>query len=158
QTGRYGAWARFWEPGSGERDGKKYSEVHHYATLVFDVPFAKLPQPSAALGAVAADGWLYVYGGHRAPTHSYLTDAVSGRLDRLRLTGDPVWEELPGGAPLQGMNLATHDGKIYLVGGMAPRNKKGERSDNYSVAEVSRFDPKTRRWDSLPPLPEARSS
>ncbi|MEI9814913.1 MAG: hypothetical protein WDO18_20725 [Acidobacteriota bacterium] len=69
QTGRYGAWARFWETSaSGERDGKKYSETHHYATLVADVggpgstaaaathaPFATLPQATASFGAIAYD-------------------------------------------------------------------------------------------------------
>ncbi len=36
-TGRYGAWARHWENKSGERDGKKYEQIRHYATLVVDV-------------------------------------------------------------------------------------------------------------------------
>ena len=175
QTGRYGAWARFWEPGAGERDGKKYAEVHHYATLVFDVPsstnvagseqasakstlFATLPQATASFGAVASDGWLYVYGGHISPTHTYFTEAVSGRFDRLRLTGEPVWEELPAGPPAQGLNLTVHKGKIYRVGGMTPLNKKGEPSDNHSIADVARFDPATKQWESLSPLPEPRSS
>ncbi|MEQ1945981.1 MAG: DUF4198 domain-containing protein [Bryobacteraceae bacterium] len=39
-TGRYGAWVRFFETTPGEREGKKYGEVHHYATLVADVPGA----------------------------------------------------------------------------------------------------------------------
>ena len=47
QTGRYGAWARHWEEKPGERDGQKYTEVRHYATLVFDAG------PSSA-GAVLA--------------------------------------------------------------------------------------------------------
>ncbi len=38
QTGRYGAWARCWEPASGEREGKSYAETRNYATIVFDVP------------------------------------------------------------------------------------------------------------------------
>ncbi|HEY3744146.1 MAG TPA: hypothetical protein VGL53_30080 [Bryobacteraceae bacterium] len=38
QTGRYGAWARYWEKIGGERDGKTYAETHNYATLVFDAP------------------------------------------------------------------------------------------------------------------------
>jgi hypothetical protein len=35
-AGRYGAWARYWEGTPGERQGKRYEEVRHYATLVFD--------------------------------------------------------------------------------------------------------------------------
>ncbi len=173
-TGRYGAWARYWETGlGGEREGKKYEETRHYATLVFDVPgaaqasseasaktalFATLPQATASFGAVASGGWLYVYGGHVSPTHTYFTEAVSGRFDRLRLTGEPVLEELPAGPGLQGMNLAAHNGKIYRIGGMAPRNKRGEPADNYSVVDSARFDPATRKWEGLPPLPAPRSS
>ncbi len=178
QSGRYGAWARFWETSAaGERDGKKYTETHHYATLVFDASqntvgtaspagtansgsnlFATLPQPTASFGAVATDGWLYVYGGHVSPTHNYFTEAVSGRFDRLRLTGEPVWEELPAGPAAQGLNLTAYKGRIYRVGGMTPQNKKGDPSDNRSIADVARFDPATKKWESLAPLPTPRSS
>ena len=48
QTGRYGAWGRFWEPSAGERDNKKYEEIRHYATLVFDAPAASAPRPAAS--------------------------------------------------------------------------------------------------------------
>ena len=126
----------------GEREGKKYEEVRHYATLVFDVPpspgaastapggtaggsmarqFATLPEATSSFGAVVSDGWLYVYGGHIAPTHSYSTAAVSGQFHRLRLSGKPEWEKLPGGPAMQGMNLAALDGKVYRIGGMTPR-------------------------------------
>src|SRR5262249_52592884 len=90
QMGRYGAWARFWEASPGERGGKKYEELRHYATLVIDVPpateasgapaaftakrFATLPEATSSFGAVVSGEWLYVYGGHIAPTHSYSTD------------------------------------------------------------------------------------
>jgi N-acetylneuraminic acid mutarotase/uncharacterized GH25 family protein len=171
QTGRYGAWARYWEPGSGERDGKKYDEVRHYATLVFNAPekttasdgitatrFATLPEATASFGSVVSDGWLYIYGGHVSKTHAYSTEAVSGRFYRVNLSGTPAWEELPGGEHMQGMNLAAYQGKIYLVGGMSPRNKPGTPADNHSVAACSRFDPATKRWESLPPLPQPRSS
>lgn len=163
QTGRFGAWARFWEATPGERDGKKYEEVRHYATLVFDVPvasasFATLPQATSSFGAVESDGWLYVYGGHIAPTHRYWKEAVSGRFYRLNLAGPNKWEELPVGPPLQGMNLTAHAGKIYRAGGMAPRNSKGEPTDNRSLAECARFEPGSGKWDALPPLPQPRSS
>ena len=101
ETGRYGAWGRYWEQAAGERDNKKYEEIRHYATLVFDAPaasatapgavaatrFATLPEAAASFGSVVSDGWLYVYGGHIAPTHSYSTAAVSGQFHRLRLNG-----------------------------------------------------------------------
>ena len=125
----------------GERDGKKYEELRHYATLVFDVrgagtiergwagtpstnsaaAFTTLPQATSSFGAVVADGWLYVYGGHVSPTHSYFKEAVSGRFDRVRLSGEAVWESLPAGPAMQGMNLAAYKGKVYRIGGMTPQ-------------------------------------
>ena len=165
QSGRYGAWARSFEPASGERGGTKYEQVRHYATLVFDAPeaaratsYATLPQAASSFGAVASGGWLYVYGGHVSPTHSYFKEAVTGRFDRLSLSGTPVWETLPGGPSLQGMNLTAHAGKIYRIGGMAPHNERGKATDNRSTAECARFDPAAGKWETLPPLPEPRSS
>ena len=176
--GRYGTWTRYFEDTPGEHSGTKYEQVRHYPTLVVDVPdatiapppasaenatpvanrYATLPEATSSFGAVASDGYLYVYGGHVARTHTYHTRAVSGRFHRLKLSPGAAWEELPGGPGLQGMNLAAHKGKVYRVGGMEPRNKQGEKADNYSIADCARFDPATMRWESLPPLPEPRSS
>lgn len=161
-TGRYGAWTRFFEPGSGEREGKKYDELRHYATLVFDVSgvsrFATLPEATSSFGSVVDGDWLYVYGGHVAKTHTYDTAAVSGKFHRVKLADPSQWETLPSGPALQGMNLAAYKGDIYLVGGMAPRNKPGEPSDIHSTAEVHKFNTKTRKWEAMPSLNEARSS
>src|SRR5262249_45721127 len=87
------------------------------------VPGAHLPQAVSSFGAVGSECWLYVYGGHIAPTHNYSTEAVTGEFQRLKLgTGDQPdgndWEKLPGGPRVQGMNLAAHAGKIYRAGGM----------------------------------------
>lgn len=176
ENGRYGAWARYWEAKPGEVDGKPYAELRHYATLVFDAGtsephrdsaaisasdaavIAALPEATSSFGAAVSDGWLYVYGGHISPTHTYFKEAVSGRFHRARLAGEVRWESLPGGPGLQGMNLAAHGGKVYRVGGMEPRNEKGKAADSHSVADVSRFDPKSGKWESIGPLPEARSS
>jgi N-acetylneuraminic acid mutarotase len=120
--------------------------------------FPPLPQAVSSCGAVVADGYLYVYGGHAGKTHSYDTKTVLGTFHRLKLDGGTKWEELPGGPILQGMNLAAHGGKVYRVGGMQPRNAPGEPPDNYSLAECARFDPKTGKWEPLPALPSGRSS
>jgi len=171
QSGRYGAWARFWEDKSGERDGKAYEQVRHYGMLVFDTDapqissadegpevFERLPEATSSFGSAVSDGWLYVYGGHVSPTHVYSTDAVSGRFHRAKLDGDIEWEELPSGVAVQGMNLAAHDGWIYLVGGMAPQNAPDEPTDNRSIDSVARFHPKKGEWQELPALPKPRSS
>lgn len=165
-TGRYGAWARYWETEPGERDGKKYQEVRHYATIVFDVPveqtaaskFTTMPEAASSFGSVVAGNWLYIYGGHTAPTHTYSRQAVSGRFHRLSLAGGETWEPLPGGPGLQGLNLAAHGGMIYRIGGMEPRNAPGEPADNHSIAGCARYQPTTRTWEELPDLPEPRSS
>lgn len=173
--GRYGAWCRYVEPAGGERGGEKFDETRHYATFVADIgitqapnlaattlpskaPFISLPQAVSSFGAVASEGWLYVYGGHAAPTHVYSTEAVSGQFHRLNLADPKKWERLPDGPAVQGMNLAAYGGKIFRVGGMECRNKPGTRADTYSVADAARFDPATGKWEPLPALPEPRSS
>jgi N-acetylneuraminic acid mutarotase len=120
--------------------------------------YPKLPEATSSFGAVASDGWLYVYGGHVANTHTYHTTAVSGRFFRMKLDGGTAWEELAGGPAVQGMNLAAHNGKIYRVGGMQPRNASGQRPDLFSITDAARFDPATGKWEALPELPEPRSS
>ena len=164
-TGRYAAWTRHVEAKPGEANGKPYQATRHYATLVADVGQAKaaggyadMPFAASSFGAVGSDGWLYVYGGHIARVHTYSTEAVSKRFARLKLADGRTWEELPGGPGLQGMNLAAHEGKIYRVGGMEPRNKPGDPTDNYSIADVVSFDPAAGKWQNLPPLPLPRSS
>lgn len=179
--GRIGAWARYWVDESGQRDGRAYAQVRHYATYVADLPdphslqkapdaqagsagvaIGSLPRPVASFGAATLDGWLYIYGGHRGTRHDYSTATVSGRFSRARLdklaAGTAVWEELPGGPPAQGLNLVAHGGRIIRVGGMEPRNAPGQPADNHSLAEAAAYDPATQSWQSLPPLPEGRSS
>ncbi len=177
QAGRYGAWARHVVAVSGEHDGEPYVEVRHYPTIVMDAPgghhgaakathavltktekLPNLPIPVSSLGAVACEGYLYVYGGHVAPVHTYSTEAVTGRFFRRPIAGDGPWEELPSGPGLQGMNIATHAGRIYRVGGMDPRNKPDDPAENFSVATVACFDPAKKTWSELPPMPEPRSS
>lgn len=121
-------------------------------------PFPPLPTAVSSLGAIACDGYIYVYGGHAGKTHNYDTKTVIGTFHRLKLDGGTKWEELPGGPILQGMNLASHGGKVYRVGGMQPRNEPGQPTDNASVTDAAVYDPKTGKWTALPPLPAGRSS
>ncbi len=122
------------------------------------VSFPPMPHAVSSFGAVICDGYLYVYGGHTGKTHHYDTQTVLGRFYRLRLDPLGKWEELPGGPIAQGLNLAAHGGKIYRIGGMQPRNIPGEEADTISLRDCARFDPQSRRWEALPPLPEGRSS
>jgi hypothetical protein len=158
------------EPADAAREGAALRRPDP-ATLSPTHLLPPLPEASSSLGAVASDGFLYVYGGHVAPVHTYSTEAVSGRFHRLPLraaTSSPAtdagattpatWEELAAGPRLQGMNLAAHAGRIYRVGGMDPRNAPGDEADNHSIAAAACFDPSLGRWIDLPPLPEPRSS
>ncbi len=120
--------------------------------------YANIPESVSSFGAVADGGWLYVYGGHKGTRHDYNNETASNSFNRLSLADGKTWEKLPGGPGVQGMNLAAYDGKIYRVGGMEPKNKKGEKQDLVSIADVARFDTKTKTWESLPALPEPRSS
>lgn len=116
------------------------------------------PAAVSSLGAIAADGYLYIYGGHAGKTHTYNNKTTLGTFHRLKLAGGTRWEELASGPILQGTNLAAHGGKIYRVGGMSPRNAPGEPADSVSVPDAARFDPKIGKWEDLPPLPSGRSS
>jgi len=171
--GRLAAWSRYVEAKTGNHQGQAYTEVRHYPSLVVDVPVTAavdeaamtpstqlpaLPEAASSLGGVACGNYVYVYGGHISPVHTYSTEGVSGRFHRLSLADPTRWEELPSGVGLQGMNLATHAGRIYLVGGMQPRNMPGAEADNYSVASASCYDPAEAHWHALPDLPEGRSS
>ncbi len=172
EPGQYAVWARYWEDAKGEHDGKTYDQIRHYATLVVDTRsapaltqhaspapvVAKMPVAAASFGAVAADGWLYVYGGHTAPTHVYHKQSVTGGFHRMRMQGGDGWEALPGGPGLQGLNLAASADSIYRVGGMYPANEKGKPVDHQSVTDAARFDIKTGEWHPLPALPEPLSS
>ncbi len=120
--------------------------------------WADLPFATASFGAEVLDGWLYLYGGHVAPTHEYHTKSASGELWRMDLASRGAWRQLPSGPALQGMNLTSYNGCIYRVGGMASINDEDKPSDNRSVTSAQRFDPATMSWTDIAPLPEPRSS
>lgn len=137
-----------------------------WMSLMLSVPVPSAEKPTypplanavSSFGAIECDGWLYVYGGHAVTTHQYATDSVVGTFQRLKLDGGTAWEPLPGGIPVQGLALVAHQGKLYRIGGMQPRNQPGEKTNNVSVADCARFDPATNKWEPLPDLPEGRSS
>ena len=162
---------------SGELDGKPYKGVLHYASLTFGLsggssvekkatggakPHAALPplpEPVASFGGVVADGWLYVYGGHRGEEHEHSAANLSPHFRRLQLEGGTEWQELPMQTALQGFPLVAHGGKLYRVGGLEIRNPTTkDPEDVHSTAEFAEYDPATSQWTALAPLPAARSS
>ena len=169
--GRAGLLAKWTEKASGERNGKAYDEVRYYATLTVvpaevtaatvsstAAPFAALPQAVNSFGGAVLGDWLYVYGGHTGKTHKYSRETVSKHFRRLNLRDRVTWEELPCGPPLQGVTLMSHGGRLYRIGGMAPHNPPGQPSDLVWIADFARFDPESKTWTGLPPLPTPRST
>jgi hypothetical protein len=166
-------WANFIDRTPGEVDGKSYTETHYYATLTYTpaekalggktaaeaTAFATIPAPAVnSFGGAVLGDWLYIYGGHVGKTHSYSEDTTSKHFRRLNLKDRTTWEELPAQQDLQGLALVSDGKALYRTGGMVARNKPGEDHDLYSVAEFARFDPETRTWTALAPLPEPRST
>lgn len=119
---------------------------------------ARMPEAVTSFGAVNADGWLYVFGGHKGERHDYSANEVSGSFHRLRLNDGRAWESLPGAEPSQGLPLIAHQGSIYRIGGMAARNPAGTKQDLFSTAHFQRFDPRRGQWEKAASLPAPRSS
>ncbi|MEQ1634131.1 MAG: hypothetical protein ABL997_17260, partial [Planctomycetota bacterium] len=182
--GRIGAWARDWKDEPGEAGGRAFAQVRRYATFVADLPdphaakpvrdasarragaearvVGSLARPVASFGAVAHDGWLYVYGGHTGERHDYSKATVSDRCERVRLddlvSGRPLWETLTSGPSAQGLDLAVHGDRVLRAGGMQPRNEDGDEADNHSLDEAAFLPVGGGAWSALPMLPVARSS
>ena len=119
---------------------------------------ALMPEAIASFGAARDGHWLYVFGGHVGRAHAHSRDNVVGSFRRLNLLDGTSWEDLPDGPALQGTALVAHGGLLYRVGGMTAHNAPDEADDMHSVASVERFDPSSRSWSAVTPLPEPRSS
>jgi N-acetylneuraminic acid mutarotase len=120
--------------------------------------YPDLPVACSSFGAAVSGDSVYVYGGHSGRAHNYSTETTLGDFRRLNLKQPEKWEELPGGPKLQGLALVAHGGKIYRIGGMQPQNAKSEKQDIRSLAGCAVYDPATKKWTDIEPLPEARSS
>jgi N-acetylneuraminic acid mutarotase/uncharacterized GH25 family protein len=167
--GRAGLLAKWSVREPGRTDRKSDEETRYYATLTVaparsaaapaaPAAFAALPQAVDSFGGAVLGDWLYVYGGHTGKTHKYSRETASKHFRRLNLRDRTTWEELPGGPSLQGVTLVAHGGRLYRIGGMAPHNPPGQPNDLVSSADFARFDPDSKAWTDLPPLPTPRST
>jgi N-acetylneuraminic acid mutarotase len=101
-----------------------------------------LPEGRAAAAAAAtADGRLYVVGGV-AP------DGLARRMLVLDLR-TLRWSSAPGPTPRQHLAATAAAGRIYAIAG-----RTAGLDTNTRLVEV--FDPRTRRWTRLTPVPVAR--
>ena len=117
-----------------------------------------LPRPMTSFGAAVVDGAVYVYGGHHGKAHHYYDEGQSGELLRLNLERPQRWETVAHGPRLQGLAMVAWGGGLYRLGGFMARNREDEDQNLVSLSEFARFDPEQRAWESLPPMPEPRSS
>ncbi|HEX8629672.1 MAG TPA: kelch repeat-containing protein, partial [Catenuloplanes sp.] len=105
-------------------------------------PTAALPEGRAAGTAVSQNGMVYVAAGvgpAGLATDMLVYDAAGDRWSRA--PGPPTRREHLAGAGFGGL--------IYTAGG-----RTGGLDTNVSAVEV--FDPRSRAWTALPPLPTAR--
>lgn len=153
----------------GMLEGKPYTSIRSYSTLSLplSVPLAtpiahQLPELAKGItsfGAAIAGDDLYVYGGHFGSAHHYSHEGQSNEFKRVSLTAEkPQWETLPEGPKLTGLALVAHDGKLYRVGGFTAQNDEKAEQDLRSQAGFAMYDPATKAWTELPPMPEGRSS
>jgi Kelch motif len=168
--GRTALLAKWTEKTSGQLDGKPYDEIRFYATLTVvppsplsaattgTAPFALLPEAVNSFGGAVLGDWLYVYSGHTGETHKYNNGTTTKHFRRLNLKDRTTWEDLPCGPALQGVTLVAHRDRLYRIGGMSAHNRPGEPNDLISVADFARFEPRSKTWTDLPPLPSPRST
>src|SRR5271157_296804 len=168
--GRAALLAKWSEKTTGQLDGKPYEEIRYYATLTVapplsssaaatgTAPFALLPEAVNSFGGAVLGDWLYVYSGHTDKTHRYHFGATTRHFRRLNLKDRTTWEELPCGPPLQGVAMVAHRDHLYRIGGMSAHNRPGEPNDLVSATDFARFDPDSKTWTDLPPLPLPRST
>jgi hypothetical protein len=130
-----------------------------------NAPVPSLPEAISSFGGAVHDGWLYVYGGHTGKEHDHSAANLSQHFRRIQLDANghaspgATWEELPMQTPLQGLPLVAHNGLIYRVGGLSARNAtKKDKEDLHSVTEFASYNPQTRQWTAVAPLPAGRSS
>jgi len=167
KAGLYSIRARLFEDVEGELDGKAYKQARHYSTVALpftpaqvssaDHQWPDLKKGMTSFGAAVAGDHLYVYGGNYGGGHQYSQEDQSGDFIRVDLKNGKEWETLPGGPKLTGLAMASHDGKLYRVGGFTVTDAEPKAILN-SQNSVARFDPAKGAWEDLAPLPEPRSS
>lgn len=168
KSGVFSIRAKHTEMTEGKQDDKDYKSVRHYSTLTLHyeptrlAPVAHalpaLPKGMTSFGGAVAGDTLFVYGGNYGSAHDYSNEDQSGDLWKLNLKNPTKWEQISGGAKLQGLAVVEHKGSVYRIGGFTAMNKTGETADLRSQADFARLNASGTKWEALPSLPEPRSS
>lgn len=168
KSGTYSIRAKHTEEAAGKQDDKEYKSVRHYSTLTLHsqqgrlTPTAHnlpaLPKGVTSFGGAIAGNSLYVYGGNYGSAHEYVNEDQSGDLWKLNLSSPGQWEKVSQGPRRQGLAMVEHKGAIYRIGGFEATNKAGEKQNLVSQNDFAKLDLATGQWQSLPSLPEPRSS
>ncbi|MCU0672335.1 MAG: hypothetical protein MUE69_06025 [Myxococcota bacterium] len=122
-----------------------------------------LPVGLTSFGLASLEGDLYLLGGYHGEPHRYEAAGQSAELYVLR-AGAPAWERGPAiDVGLQSVALVRVGDALHRIGGMKVEGGVGGPDGDgtgtlRSVADHARLDPASGRWESLPPLPDARSS
>jgi N-acetylneuraminic acid mutarotase len=122
-----------------------------------------LPVGLTSFGLASLEGDLYLLGGYHGEPHRYEAAGQSADLYVLR-AGAPAWERGPAiDVGLQSVALVRVGDALHRIGGMKVEGGVGGPDGDgtgtlRSVADHARLDPASGRWESLPALPDARSS
>jgi N-acetylneuraminic acid mutarotase len=106
------------------------------------IALAPMPDGRAAAAAAIANGRLYVLGG-RNGRRALARDAFVLTL------GTRLWERIPGPSPREHLAAASSRGRVYAIGGRAA-------GIDTNSARFEVYEPGTRTWLPLAPLPGAR--
>lgn len=104
-------------------------------------PLPPLPSPRAAAGAAVVGDTLYVMGG--VGPAGLARSALALDLKRKR------WRTIGGPTPREHLAVTSAGGRVYVLAG-----RTAGLDTNLRLLE--RYDPRTRRWRRLRPVPESR--
>lgn len=110
-----------------------------------------LPFPRQEHSTVALDGFIYILGGvPPLPANGSLNIPTLTDAQRYSIK-NKSWENIaPMPSPLNHANSVVHEGKIYVLGGLAPR----EDPLDWLVSNASFvYDPACQTWSLLPAIP-----
>jgi len=140
QTGRPD-FGTFSEPTALAAEGGDTAKTWIYDPAVGTwVNGAPMPTARAGHGFVMVDRKIYALGGRGGDASRVLV--YDPGSNRWSVTGDAM------PAPRVAAATLAVDGRIYVIGGL---------NNGVATARVDIFDPASGRWQSGPPLPEARS-